>query len=85
MLRYDDVFGGGIDNPMGASFQRGFEKGNDFCRFSDQSVGKLFVERDKVANIYITIVLLEEDVLANLIPGKILTMSVICMRDLTCK
>lgn len=25
MLRYDDVFGGGIDNPMGASFQRGFE------------------------------------------------------------
>lgn len=36
-------------------------------------MGKLFVERDKVANIYITIVLLEEDVLANLIPGKILT------------
>ena len=25
MLRYDDVFGGGVDNPMGASFQRGFE------------------------------------------------------------
>ena len=38
-------------------------------------MGQLFVERDKVANINITIVLLEEDVLTDLIPGKMLTIA----------
>ena len=48
-------------------------KGNDFGGFSDESVGQLFIERDKVANINITIVLLEEDILADLIPVQMLT------------
>jgi hypothetical protein len=39
----------------------------DFCGLRDQSVGNLFVELDQVANIDVTVVLLEERILAQLV------------------
>jgi hypothetical protein len=51
----------------------GTYEGNDLGWFSDESVSQLFVERDKVANINVAIVLLEENVFADLISEKTLT------------
>lgn len=45
-------------------------KGNYLGGFSDESVCQLFVERYEMANINITIVLLEKNVFADLISGK---------------
>jgi hypothetical protein len=45
---------------------------NDLGGFSDESMSQLFVERDKMANINVAIVLLEENVFADLISGKTL-------------
>jgi hypothetical protein len=53
----------------------GTYEGNDLSWFGDESVSQLFVERDKVANVNVAIVLLEENVFADLISDKTLAIA----------
>lgn len=45
-------------------------QGNDLGGLSDKSVCKLLIERDEMANVNVAVILLHQNVLAELISGR---------------